>query len=129
MTMEQDATGGQPTGEEAQSAPPEEPVATNPGGPPAGAAEDHADGGRVEMAKEKLEEVKEKLGPKIEEAKEKLGPKIDEAKEKLGPKIDEAKEKVGPKIEEAGNKLKPAFEKIKGLVQQLLDKLRKKPAA
>src|SRR5205085_5762903 len=81
--MEQDATGGQPTEAETQSAPPEEPVSTSPGGPPAaaaeepapaasspaadapaagapgGAAEEHA-GGPVEMAKEKLEEVKDK---------------------------------------------------------------------
>ena len=96
--MEQDATEGQPTDAEAGSAPPEEPTSTS-------AAEEHA-GGPVEMAKEKLEEVKEKIAPKLEEAKE----------------------KIGPKIEEAGNKAKPAFGKVKDMVQNLLNKLRKKPA-
>src|SRR5687768_17700409 len=72
--MEQDATGGQPTDAEAESAPPEKPASTSAGGPPAAAAESSAGteehgGGRVEMAKEKLEEVKEKIGPKLEEAR------------------------------------------------------------
>ena len=145
--MEQDAPGGQPTEPETQSAPPEEPVSTSPGGPPADAAEEPAPaagtpaadtpgeaagehaGGPVEMAKEKLEEVKDKIAPVLEEAKEKIAPKIEDAKEKIGPKIEVAKEKVGPALGEAGNKVKPALEKIKGMVQELLSKIRKKPAA
>jgi ElaB/YqjD/DUF883 family membrane-anchored ribosome-binding protein len=59
----------------------------------------------METAKEKLEEVKEKLGPKLEEAKEKLGPKLEEASKKAGPTIDKAK----------------------SLLHQLLAKLRKQP--
>ena len=74
---------------------------------PAEPAAEHASGSPVEAAKEKFEEVKEKLGPKLEEAKEKLGPKLEEAKEKAGPTV----------------------EKAKGMIGQLLDKLRKKPPA
>ncbi|MCA1844487.1 MAG: hypothetical protein LC792_15115 [Actinobacteria bacterium] len=91
--MEQEASGGEPTGE-----------ATTPA---AEAAGDHGSGGAVDAAKEKLEEVKEKLGPKIEEAKEKLGPKIEEASKKAGPTID----------------------KLKNTISELLGKLRKKPPA
>ena len=92
---------------------------------PAGGSEsEHGAGGAVETAKEKLDEVKEKLAPKIEEAKEKLGPKIEEAKEKLGPKIEEAKEKLGPKVEEAKEKLGPKVEEASKKVQPTLAKLK-----
>jgi predicted nuclease with TOPRIM domain len=107
--MEQDATEGQGPEPAAESG-----AATQS----AGTAPEHGAGGAVEMAKEKLEEVKEKLGPKIEEAKEKLGPKVEEAKEKLG-----------PKVEEAGKKVQPTLAKLKGMLQQLLGRFRKQPPA
>ena len=102
--MEQDATGEQPAEPQTPSTAPGE------------TGEEHGSSSPVEMAKEKLEEVKDKLAPKL-----------GEAKDKIGPKLGEAKEKIGPKVEEAGKKLGPALEKLKGMVKQLLGKLRKNP--
>ncbi|MDQ3945677.1 MAG: apolipoprotein A1/A4/E family protein [Actinomycetota bacterium] len=52
--------------------------------------------------KDRLEEVKEKVGPKVEDVKEKLGPKIEETREKLGPKVEKARGKLGQAFSKLG---------------------------
>jgi len=84
--MEEDVSGGQSSGKEE---PPD------PDQPPVESGEQHGSGGPIDIAKDKLEEVKEKLGPKLEEAKEKLGPKIEEAGKQLGPTVEKARSRLG----------------------------------
>ena len=73
--MEEDVSGGQSSGKEE---PPD------PDQPPVESAEQHGSGGPIDIAKDKFEEVKEKLGPKLEEAGKQLGPAVDKAKSGLG---------------------------------------------
>jgi uncharacterized protein YjbJ (UPF0337 family) len=54
---------------------------------------------------DKLEDVKEKLGPKVEDLKATLSPHLEDAKDKLGPKLEKAKGKFGQTVDKISEKL------------------------
>jgi uncharacterized protein YjbJ (UPF0337 family) len=75
------------------------------------AGEEPKEAGQAEQARanvmDKLEDIKEKLGPKVEDVKETLGPKLEEARDKLGPQLEKAKGKFGQTVDRMREKLFP----------------------
>jgi len=75
------------------------------------AGEEPKEVGQAEPARgnvmDKLEDIKEKLGPKVEDVKETLAPKLEEARDKLGPPLKKAKGKFGQAVDRMRENLFP----------------------
>jgi uncharacterized protein YjbJ (UPF0337 family) len=73
------------------------------------AGEEPKEEGQAEHArgsvKDKLEDVKEKLGPKIKDVQETLAPHLEGARDKLGPKLEKAKGTFGQTVDKIRERL------------------------
>jgi hypothetical protein len=68
--------------------------------------------GAAEVAKDRAQELQERLTPAVEEARERLAPRVVEARERLTPVVEDARERLTPVVDDARVRLAEIAETV-----------------